>query len=49
VRPSANAGCCGMPLLLLPGRRVEVHGHILALGEAVEHVFEREFAADAAR
>jgi hypothetical protein len=32
----------------MPARRVEVHRHVLALGEAVEHPFERELAADAA-
>src|SRR5215472_14799484 len=31
VRPSANAGCCGMPLLLLPARGVEVNRHVFAL------------------
>ena len=29
-------------------RRIEVHRHVLALGEALEHPFERELTADAA-
>jgi len=48
ARPAINAGCCAMSLLLLPARRVEIHCHVLALGEAVEHHFQGEFAADAA-
>ena len=48
VRPSANAGCCGMPLLLLPARSVEVNRHVFGLRKAFEHSLERELAAYAA-
>src|ERR1700756_5069040 len=35
ARPSANAGCCGMLLLLLPARSNEVDHHVFALRKAV--------------
>ena len=39
ARPAANAGCCGMPLLLLPMWRVEIDRNVFTLREAVEHPF----------
>jgi hypothetical protein len=33
-----------MSSLLSQARRVQIDRHVLALGEAVEHVFQREFA-----
>src|ERR1700694_2986219 len=38
----------GHASLRLTRRRVQVHRHVLFLGEAVEHAFERELAPDAA-
>src|SRR6202045_3288696 len=46
ARPSVKAGY--MLSLLSPARRVQIDRHVLALGEAVEHAFQREFAADTA-